>query len=233
MDPLRLVTRSFSLSREIATRKIIKQFARKHELVYFGYVNQRDDANELIRGITVSTSHIDKHFCVGSYQGHDISVVERSNTIAFSDKASREYRWLIMQVDLHKGGVPHMFIDANHHDQQFYETLFMRFANFTNAAPLFTERDPSFARSFRTFVAADKFDHAAVVMQPAITHELTKQYRQFDYETDDDRLLVYANDPLVSPRVLQEMLAAGTWFAGQLDVASRHDVPLVQNGKNR
>lgn len=227
MDLLELVTRPMSFGREMAVRKIMKQFARRHELVYFGYVNQRDDANELIRGITVSASHVDRHFCVGNYKGYDISIVERSNTIMFADQHAREYRWLILQVDLRQEHLPHTFIDANHHDQQFYETLFMRFANFTNAVSLFTERDPGFARSFRIFTPADKFDETESMLTPDITNELTKHYRQFDYEIDGDRLLVYANDPLIAPHTLQEMLAAGLWFASKLDTLPKTRVPLV------
>lgn len=226
MDLLLALTRPMTFGREMATRKVIKQFARKADLVYFGYVNQRDDANELIRGITVSASHVDRHFCVGTYKGYDISLVERSNTISFPEQPSRQYRWLILQVDLRREDLPHMFIDANHHDQQFYETLFMRFANFTNAAALFTERDVTFSRSFKLFTPADKFDEADSIMQPAITNELTRHYRQFDYELEGDRLLVYANDPMVTPHMLQEIVNAGLWFARQLDAAPKPHAPL-------
>ena len=217
IDIMAALLRPMTLGRELATRKIMKQFARKYDLVYFGYVDQRDDANELIRGITVSASHVDRHFCVGEYQSHDISVVDRRNTINFPEQPAREYHWLILQVDLHRGGLPHMFIDANHHDQQFYETLFMRFANFTNAAALFTERDPAFSRAFRIFAPADKFDDTDSILPPEVTKEMTKHHRQFDYEIDDDRLLVYANDPVIVQRTLQEMLAAGLWFAARLE----------------
>lgn len=227
MAMLEAITRPMSFGREMAVRKIIKQFARRHDLVYFGYVNQRDDANELIRGITVSATHADRHFCVGTYKGYDISLVERSNSITFSDQHAKQYRWLILQVDLRQEHLPHVFIDANHHDQQFYETLFMRFANFTNAVSLFTERDATFARAFRVFTPADKFDETEIIMTPDITNELTKHYRQFDYEIDDDRLLVYANDPLIAPHTLQDMLGAALWLAGKLDAVPKANVPLV------
>lgn len=64
-------------------------------------------------------------------------------------------------------------------------------------------------------------------MTPDITHELTKHYRQFDYEIDGDRLLVYANDPLIAPHTLQDMLGAALWFAGKLDAVPKANVPLV------
>lgn len=206
-----------SLGRELATRKLIRQFAHKYGLVYFGSVNQHEAADELIRGITVSATHVDNHFCVGTFQHYDISLVERRNTILFPEKPPMQYRWVIMQVDLRRTDLPHAFIDANHHDETFYETLFMKFANFTLASALFMERDPGFAKSFRVFTPADRFDETEEALTPEMTQTLTKHFHQFDYEICGDRLLVYANNPIVSMHVLQEMLRVGKWLAEKLD----------------
>ena len=217
MELMQMLARPLTLGREMAARKAIKQFARKMDLVYFGYVNQRQDAHELIRGITVAATHTDTHFCVGHYEGYDISLVERRNTIAYPQQPAQQYHWLILQIDLRQQHLPHVFIDANHHDQLFYETLFMRFANFANAAVLFAQRDAAFARSFRIFAPADKFDDVDELFAPNITAGLAERFRQFDYEIDADRLFVYANSPATTTRLLQDMLAAGTWFAQRLD----------------
>ena len=73
MDMLQFLIRPLSIGREVATKKIIKQFAHKFDLVYFGYVNQREDEHELIRGITVAASHVDSHFCVGHLSARILS----------------------------------------------------------------------------------------------------------------------------------------------------------------
>lgn len=219
MDLVRLLSQPLHLGRELATKKMVKQFARKFGLVYFGAVNQREDEHELIRGITVSASHVDTHFCVGDYKGHDISLVERRNTLNYPDQASRRYHWLIMQVDLKREGLPHVFIDGNHHDESFYTTLFMKFANMTNANTIFMQSTPLFARTFKVFTPADKFDELEIMLGSDIAAMLAHHFKQFDYEIDGDRVLVYAENPVVSWHLLHEMLRVGQWLATQLDKA--------------
>ncbi len=217
MELREFLTHPLSLGRELATRKLIKQFAHKYGLVYFGSVNQHGAADELIRGITVSATHVDNHFSVGTFQHYDVSLVERRNTITFPERPPMQYRWVIMQVDLRRTDLPHIFIDANHHDETFYATLFMKFTNFTLANPLFIEKDIGFTKAFRVFTPADRFDEAEETLTHEITQTLTKHFRQFDYEICGDRLLVYANSPVVSLHLLQEMLRVGKWLAERLD----------------
>jgi len=209
------------MGRELATKKVIKRFAHKFGLVYFGYVNQREDEHELIRGITVSATHVDRHFCVGEFKNHDISLVERRNTLVYPEQPPSHYTWLIMQVDLKRGGLPQVFIDGNHHDETFYMTLFMRFANMSNASTIFAPVNPLFARTFGVFAPADKFDEIEAMLSGDIAAMLAHHFKQFDYEIDRDRVLVYAENPTaVTPHLLQEMLRVGTWLAGQLDKAT-------------
>lgn len=219
MDIMRLLSQPLQIGRELATKKVVKQFVRKFGLVYFGAVNQREDEHELIRGITVSASHVDTHFCVGDYKGHDISLVERRNTLNYPDQPSRRYHWLIMQVDLRREGLPHVFIDGNHHDEAFYTTLFMKFANMTNANTLFMQSNPLFARTFKVFTPADKFDELEVMLTGDIAAMLAHHFKQFDYEIDDDRVLIYAENPVITAHLLHEMLRVGQWLAVQLDKA--------------
>ena len=215
----RLLAQPLYFGRELATKKIVKQFARRFGLVYFGAVDQREDEHELIRGITVSATHVDSHFCVGDYRGHDVSFVERRNTITYPERQPQYYRWLIMQFDLRRDGLPHVFIDGNHHDEVFYTTLFMRFANMTNASTLFAQANPLFARTFKVFTPADKFDELEVMLSGDIAAMLAHHFKQFDYEIDGDRVLVYAENPVITSHLLHEMLRVGHWLALQLDKA--------------
>src|SRR4051812_42179272 len=100
MELSEFIAHPLSLGREMAIKKIIRQFAHKFGLVYFGSVDQHRDEHELIRGITVSASHADTHFCVGHFRGYDISLVERRTTLLYPKREPQHYRWLIMQVDL-------------------------------------------------------------------------------------------------------------------------------------
>jgi len=219
MELMQLLSRPLSIGREMATKKIIKQFAHKFGMVYFGYVNQREDEHELIRGITVSASHVDTHFCVGSYKDHDVSLVERHNTLIYPDQLPVRYHWAIMQFDLRRDGLPHVFIDGNHHEEAFYMTLFMKFANMSNATAIFADTNPLFARTFQAFIPADKFDEAEVMLSGDIAAMLAHHFKQFDYEIDNDRVLIYAEHPVITSHLLHEMLRVGQWLASELDKA--------------
>src|SRR5688572_22885365 len=129
------------------TKRIIKQFAAKYQLVYFGSVNPQDDDYNMVRGVTVSVSHTDNHYTVGSYQGHDIILVERRNSITFPGKERSNYRWLIMQIDLRQHNLPHLFIDTKHHDKTFYATAFMGANNLQDMTAYFAQVSPAFAGS--------------------------------------------------------------------------------------
>lgn len=227
MNWTHLLTEPLHMGREFAVRKIVRQFAHKFGLVYFGAVNQREDEHELIRGITVSATHVDTHFCVGEYKGHDISLVERRNTLHYPDQPSRRYHWLIMQFDLKRDGLPHVFIDGNHHDEAFYTTLFMKFANMTNANDIYLEKTPLFARTFKIFTPADRFDELEVMLTSDIAAMLAHHFKQFDYEIDNDRVLIYAENPVVTLHLLQEMLRVGQWLAVELDKAET-ELPIAR-----
>jgi hypothetical protein len=220
MELMQMLSRPLSIGRDLATKKVMKQFAHKFGLVYFGYVNQREDEHELIRGITVSASHVDTHFCVGDFKGHDISFVERRNTLIYPEQVPVSYHWVIMQFDLKRDGLPHVFIDGNHHDENFYVTLFMKFANMANAEGVFSQANPLFAKAFNIFTPADRFDETEAMIKGEIAAMLAHHFRQFDYEIDNDRVLIYAENPVITPHLLHEMLRVGHWLAGQLDTAN-------------
>ena len=99
-------------------KRAFQQFATKLGLVYFGYVDQRNDEHSLVRGVTVSTKHRDNHYCIGSFDGYDITVVERVDTLHFPGKESKTHNWTILTLDLHHGhDVPHVFMGlTSHHD---------------------------------------------------------------------------------------------------------------------
>lgn len=57
--------------------KLFRDFADKLGFVYFGFVDQRDDEHQLIRGLTLSTTHRDDNYCVGTYHSYDIAFCEQ------------------------------------------------------------------------------------------------------------------------------------------------------------
>lgn len=213
----KLLKESFGFMQNVATKKVIKQFTDKYDFVYFGHVDQREDEHQLVRGLTAAAEHTDNNYAVGNFRGHDVIIVERQNTLAYPGKGKQQYRWLIMQIDLKLDGIPHVFMDAHHHEEIFYANLFLKFAHFENATNIFVRHDPLFYRNFKVFAEPDTYDEVWSTFKPELTSMLGHHFRQFDYEFDDDRLYIYASNAVITLHILQEMMRVGMWLADQLN----------------
>lgn len=198
-----------------ATKRIIKQFAAKYSFVYFGFVDPREDEYELVRGVTVSTTHVDNHYTVGSYNGHDIIVVERRNKLTFPGKPDTTYKWLIMQADLKRGGLPHIFIDTRHHDAVFYANAFTASSQMQDITQYVVPQGTAFAEHCKLWANPALYQTVAKVVTPEIAETLARHFNQFDYEFFEDRVLVYACNTVVTPLLLQDMLRISIWLAEQ------------------
>lgn len=208
-----LATRSLTTLGSATTRRMVKQFAQKYHMVYFGHVDPREDEYELVRGLTVSTTHVDNHYTVGSYNGHDIIVVERRNTLTFPGKPDARYRWLIVQIDLKRSGLPHMFIDCHHHDAMFYANAFLNKNGIQDITGYFSAVSASFAQKCKLFANQSAYAQVGALITPEIAETLARHFAHFDYEFFEDRVLVYASNPTITPALLDDMLRVGTWLA--------------------
>lgn len=201
-----------------ALRQVFQAFAKKYELVYFGYVDQHSDEHELIRGLTLSPQHLDRHYCVGNFKGRDLITLLRTDTVVFPGKPTTNYNWAIMQIDLKNDQHPHIFIDANHHDETFYANLFVKFVNFRNINNQFVgQYDTHFGRAFKVYTPPDAIDAAMRILSPQVAQTMLQHFRHFDFELYDDRLLVYASNATLTLHTLEQMLRAGTWLADIID----------------
>lgn len=216
-NPGNLLKKSVGAAQDVATKKIIKQFTEKFEFVYFGRVNPREDEHELVRGITLSINHRDNHYSVGVFHGHDVTLLERRNTFTFPHKPPQDYRWLIMQFDLKRSQLPHIFIDAHHHETVFYANLFAAQIHLGEIGHLLPHHDPQVTKYFRIFARSEQFESVQEVLHPDITAMLVHHFRQFDYEIDDDRIYIYASNVTPSLHLLQEMLRVGLWLSETLN----------------
>lgn len=206
-----------SLLNDAATKRVIRQFGAKYHLVYFGAVDAQEDDHQLIRGLTVSTSHIDNHYTVGTFEGHDLMLVHRRNVLTFPGKPDTEYKWLIMELDLNHTKLPHIFMDGHRHDETFYANMFVKVPHFHNATQHIAARDPHFASRYKVFALPNQFAALDAVLVPEITTNIAQHFPQFDYEIIEDRLYIYAPGQVVTFAVLQEMLRAGVWLATSLN----------------
>jgi len=200
-------------------KRVISKFTDKVGLLYFGSVDQHLDDHRVIRGFTISSSHKDSNYCVGSVNGYDIAIVDRSDAVVKPDGSVSIYNWLIMAFDLHtKQDVPHLFLHAHNKGDKPYESLFGTF-------PTLKEIDLGTFESYgvdftsRFSINAKPSDSIQVErLFPAdITRVIGAHFWPLSAEQHEGVLYIYSDGMRITPSLMDTMLENGLWLAGHLD----------------
>ncbi|MET0980184.1 MAG: hypothetical protein ABWX90_02930 [Candidatus Saccharimonadales bacterium] len=199
--------------------RTFKQFALKTGLVYFGYVDQRNDEHSLVRGLTVSTKHRDNNYCIGSFEGYDITIVERTDTVHFPGKEPKTHNWVIMAFDLHQSvDLPHVFLGLHTHGEAFYAQFFTKYAHMARLYFGTTGTyDVSFLKHYMVFAQADQAISAERLIHPALAKTIAEQFHSLAIEIHDGTLYIYAEHHHPSAVLLDKMLSRGIWLAKSID----------------
>lgn len=220
------VAKSFVPARVLQARlhkRIFTQFAEKAGMVYFGYVDQRDDEHKLVRGFTVSAQHRDNNYCIGSYKGYDITLVERTDTLHFPGKAPRSQEWIIMAFDLHSNvDLPHVFIGLHTHSDTFYANLFTKFSklmktpmgSFNNGySSKFVDRYAIYTEPAQALIAQQ-------VITPTVAETMADHFGTLTVEIAEGCVYVYAWHQRPTQAMLTKMLNNGLWLTAAVDAAA-------------
>lgn len=223
----RLVTRFRAVSHDIfrnitatrAHRRVISRFDKKIGLVYFGAVNQRLDDYRVIRGFTASSTHQDNHFSVGSIDGYDVSMVDRSDAIFKDDGSVTFSNWIIAAIDLKTTqDVPHIFIGANHQNNKSYSTLFAT-NPLLNKVDLGTFENYEIEFTSRFTIYSPPADSIQVEkLFPAMSARVIGAHLwPYSVEVIQGVLYVYCDTENVTSNDLTAILNIGLWLARHID----------------
>lgn len=199
-------------------KRIFTKFTSKVGLVYFGFVDQHHDEHKVIRGLTVSSTHIDDHYSVGSVGGYNISIVNRSDSVWYSNKISHFNNWLIMSFDLHsKIPIPHLFIGAKNRDLRPFAALFSTFPNMKELEFDNNKYGQEFTNRFNIYGRPGK----SFEIQQVITENMSKiigaHLWPFSAEQHNNVLYLYSSGDKVTISLLESMIENGIWLSSQLD----------------
>ena len=200
-------------------KRTFMQFAEKLGLVYFGYVDQRSDEHRLVRGLTVSASHRDNHYCVGTFHGYDMALIERVDTIRFPGKPTKAHDWIIMTFDLHASvDVPHVFVGLHTHSETFYAHLFTKFSSLAKA-PLgtFGAYEPAFVDKYAVYTAPAQTVAIERLFDQGVAKTMARQFGSLTVEIADGSLYLYAEHQRPSMMLLEKMAKLGAWLAESID----------------
>lgn len=199
-------------------KRIITRFAQKFSFVYFGHVDQHDDEHHVVSGLTVSSSHQDEHYCVGSFDGYDVSFVDRYDILETPHKPLRTHRWIIFEIDLHNNDLPHIFLGAHNHRDSSYAKLFTAVPSF-QPIPLGTLESHSdeFTNRYSLFASAAQFIEVERLFTAEVTRTIAAHFWPLAAEVYRGSLFIYADNSTLSSNLLETMLKNGLWLARQLD----------------
>jgi hypothetical protein len=200
---------------------IIRRFAKKHDIVYFGVVHPDDEAR-LVKGHTLSRTQHDQHYCVGSVFGRDVMFVQRTDVLRASKLKKREvYTWNILVLDMtNRTNLPHTFIEGrNRHGTAFYEAFSMKHRGLVEIpSHLLYGYDPIITKKFHIRTTVAQAVELPVHLTPQRGAVMAHHFSVFDYEWEEDTLYVYYLSRQPSMEKLDLMLKAGIWLADELEI---------------
>ncbi|MDN5275782.1 MAG: hypothetical protein JWN33_431 [Candidatus Saccharibacteria bacterium] len=209
-------------------RRLILKFAEKMGMVYFGRVDQFIDEHRVVRGLTVSSTHKDDSYCVGSYNGYDISLVDRTDIVVDAKQNSVSHNWLILEIDLNTSkDVPHFFLQPHSHEEAAYAKLFLAFAKLQPASlDVFAAQPPEFSRRYGVFVTPTDALRTEKYLNAIITRKIAAHFWPLAVEVYHNTVYIYAsNHKHVTMQLLSTMLENGVWLASALD----ENAQLIEN----
>lgn len=215
-----LFKRVFKNSSNIRKNKrVITKFDNKVGMIYFGSVDQRQDDHQVMRGFTVSSTHKDSHYSVGSINGYDVALVNRSDVIIQHDKSISDYDWLVMSFRLQtKRSLPHIFIKSKQHNDKPYEVLFDIFPVMQEFKPgILEEYSEDFISRFSMYSSPAKAIESEKLIPAATARILAAHLWPLSVEIYEGYLYIYSDSDKVDSHLLDNMLKDGLWLAAFLD----------------
>jgi len=200
-------------------RGMIKKFADRAGLIYFGYIDPSSDGHKPIKGFTVSVSHTDNHQCIGTINGYDVNIIHR-NDVDTHGRTHLVCDWLIMTIDLHTDHpIPHFLIGANNQDMRAFEHLFSSFPNMHPIDICENEKiaDDEFRTRFKVYARPAKSSDIESLFTIDARRYVSAHLWPLSVEQHDNVLYIYALNENIHPRVLDAMLENGLWLAAHLD----------------
>lgn len=204
----------------LGNSRIIRRFANRHELVYFGTVNPSDESR-LVKGHTLSRTQRDEHYCVGTVFGRDMIFVQRSDALQSAvSKHTEHYKWNILALDLsERVTLPHTYIEGKtRHGTTFYETFSIKHRELVEIPNhLLVGYDPLFVQRFASRTSVVDAIELPATLTPILAATLAHHFSMFDFEWRDDVLYIYYLSGRPSLDRLDHMLKCGIWLAKELE----------------
>ena len=206
--------------RVLNNTNVIRKFADSNGMVYFGTVNAGDETR-LIKGLTLSQTARDTHYCVGSRLGRDLMFVHRTAKLRGpNSKKLEQYDWNILQIDLAHGTLlPHLFMyGRSRYSETFKVDISTKKRDFFTIQPSFLSGyDPLFVKRFEALIGTVYVPYFPFLIRPESAAILAHHFHAFDFECVGDELFVYFLAKQPNRAQLDLQVKAGFCLAGELE----------------
>jgi hypothetical protein len=201
--------------------KELRKFSNQLGLVYFGDIHQHDDDIDAIRGFTASLTHRDTHFSVGTYNGFNIRLTNRFDTIRIAGNPHHEQLWTILEIELDTKGLPHMFFVPTGREAGEYGRLY---ATQPNMVPLnsmiLDNKSPEFHGRFQMLASATHSHKVETLFTSPIIVGIGSRFWPHGIEIEHGKLIIYITEHRLTKTVLESTLTSGLWLAETIDESS-------------
>jgi hypothetical protein len=198
-------------------RKFFGQIANEYDLVYFGRVDPRvDEEYKEIRGLTASPMVHDENYTTGNVYDYEVIFLQRSKNIYLEHNVVAKRKWTILQVQLKKANMPHIFID-NRANGSPYGGLLMSALRLPEISWRNFSADDKFSKAFAVYAKPQSIQEVQDTLTPEVQTMLMTHFPTFDYEFQDDKLIIYTGNDKMSVQLLDRMLRVGLWLARDVD----------------
>lgn len=187
--------------------KVIRSLTEKIGLIYFGSVDTRSDDHDSIRGVTASVKHRDRHFAVGSYDGYDISMADRTYQPVHD---TMKHTWCVLQISLRGTQLPYVLITPTIHKKDFDGVLNLN-RNIVTAPDTLWPHE--FASRYHVHASSHDIQTLTTLMTPAITMESAVRLWPYALELHGDKLFVYITEHRLTETVLGGAIESALWLA--------------------
>lgn len=206
-----ITNRSMSLVKSQQNRKIMQKLADDMGLVYFGYVNQNSDEHRVIRGYTVSPTHRDNHYSIGTFRSRDIVLVQRDDILKFANKKRpKAAHWNIAVIDLKiEHDLPHIYIGHRMLLDSYnakHQPLVPVNLGAYSYGQLFNATYQVYAKPS----VAPEFLH---LLPPNFAEVLAGHFWDMSIEFVGKSVYIYSQNQHPSRKLLESMLGNGLWLA--------------------
>lgn len=193
---------------------VIRKFSDQIGLVYFGLVDQHEDDHSAMRGFSASLTHSDTHYAVGTYNDYDIRLVDRLDVLHIPGHDNHQQVWTILEVDLGKVDIPHVFFVPTGRPGAEYARLFATqpYLLPLNSALSTQNRSPEFHGRYQILSRATHSHNIEAFFSSPTIVGIGARFWPHGIEIQHGKLYIYITEKKLTKSLLETTLVSALWL---------------------